>query len=269
MTTRVGVVGWPVEHSRSPMMFAHWFDVTGVDGVYERIPVPPEDGAEFFKNFPADLHGVSVTMPHKGVAAAATHAEPVAARLGSVNTVWREGETVRGTSTDGAGFLASLDAAQPGWREGKGNALVLGAGGAAAAVADALADAGKAVLIANRTFEKAEALAQTVGGRAVEWGALSGAMDGAALFVNTTSLGMKGAPPLKVDLSSLPDTAIVADIVYVPLVTPLLVAAEARGLAAVDGLGMLLHQGALQFERWFGVRPRVDDALRAKVVASL
>ncbi|MEM6846592.1 MAG: shikimate dehydrogenase [Pseudomonadota bacterium] len=269
MTTRVGVVGWPVEHSRSPMMFAHWFDATGVHGVYERIPVPPEEGAAFFRNFPADLHGVSVTMPHKGVAAASTQAEPVASRLGSVNTVWRDGETVRGTSTDGAGFVASLDAAQPGWRESKGSALVLGAGGAAAAVADALTDAGKTVVIANRTFEKADTLAKTVGGRAVEWGALHGAMDGTALLVNTTSLGMKGTPQLELDLSGLPDTAIVADIVYVPLVTPLLMAAEARGLAAVDGLGMLLHQGALQFERWFGLRPAVDDALRAKVVASL
>lgn len=269
MTARVGVVGWPVDQSRSPLMFAHWIALTGIDAFYERIPVTLEEGPAFFRSFPDDLLGVSVTMPLKGVAAGIVQAERVAARLGSVNTVWREDGVLRGTSTDGAGFLASLDEGAPHWSDVDGHVVVLGAGGASAAVAGALRDVGREVIILNRTHGKAVKLAETVGGTAILWERLPEVMEHAALLVNGTSLGMKGAAALDIDLAPLPDRAVVTDIVYSPIETPLIRAARGRGLTAVDGLGMLLHQGALQFELWFGERPPVDAALRAKALATL
>lgn len=266
---KVGVVGWPIAHSRSPVIFAHWFEAHGINARYELIPVAPEEADRFFEELPAEWQGVNVTVPHKATAARHVVAEGAGARLDVVNTVWRDGETVRGTSSDGFGFVASLDGAAPQWRDGEGTALILGAGGAAVAIADALAAEGRAVVIANRTEAKAEALATMVGGTAVPVEHLGDAMAGAGLFVNTTSQGMKGADALHVDLGPLPAHAVVADIVYNPLETPLLAAARARGLHGVDGLGMLLHQATEGFFRWFGVRPVVDEALRCKVLATL
>ena len=269
MTRRVGLIGWPIRHSRSPVIFAHWFERYGIDGTYDLIPVPPEEVDRFFAELPGtDLAGVNVTVPHKIAAAGHVTLDPVGRRLGAINTVWRDGDGLTGTSSDGAGFVASLDATAPQWREA-GTALVLGAGGAAIAVADALADAGLDVTIANRTEAKAAALAAQVRGTAIGWDALADHLPACGLLVNTTSLGMAGQEPLAVDLAPLPRTAVVADIVYNPLETALLRAARERGLATVDGLGMLLHQATVGFARWFGVSPEVDAALRDRVVATL
>jgi shikimate dehydrogenase len=266
---RVGVVGWPVKHSRSPVIFGHWFDRHGIDAVYETVPVEPERAEAFFAGLAAsDLRGVNVTMPHKTVAARHVRLDRAGERLGAVNTIWREGDGLAGTSSDGTGFVLSLDDQAPDWRGGS-RALVLGAGGAAVAVVDALIAEGLAVTVANRTAGKAAALAARTGAGTAPWEALGQAMAEADLLVNATSLGMSGSAPLKADLSSLPRHATVADLVYNPLETPLLADARARGLAAVDGLGMLLFQAVVGFERWFGTTPVVDAELRAKVAATL
>ncbi|MEM8663036.1 MAG: shikimate dehydrogenase [Pseudomonadota bacterium] len=266
---KVGVVGWPIAHSRSPVIFAHWFQRYGIDARYELIPVPPDEADAFFAALPAEWTGVNVTIPHKATAARHVALEGAGARLGVANTLWRDGDTVRGTSSDGGGFVKSLDAAHPAWRDVEGPAVVLGAGGAAVAIVDALMAEGRRVVIANRTAAKAEALATQTGAAAVPLARLPEALETAALFVNTTALGMEGSAPLEIDLAPLPATATVADIVYNPLETGLLQQARARGLVGVDGLGMLLHQATLGFERWFGIAPEVDAALRAKVVATL
>ncbi len=266
---RVGVVGHPVAHSRSPQIFGHWFDRYGIVARYDIIPVPPEEADAFFADLPADLAGVNVTVPHKETAARHVATEGAGARLGVVNTLWRDGAIVRGTSSDGTGFLASLDAGAPQWRDGTGPALIVGAGGAAIAVADALVAAGREVVLANRTFARAAEVAAKVGARAVPMADIAAALAEASLLVNTTSLGMVGSPPLALDLAPLPSAAVVTDIVYNPLQTPLLAVAAAKGHATVDGLGMLLHQATVGFEKWFGLLPEVDAALRAKVAATL
>jgi shikimate dehydrogenase len=268
-TVRVGVVGWPVAHSRSPAIFGHWFDRHAIAARYDRIAVPPEEADEFFAGLPDDLHGCNVTIPHKAVAARHAERRDAAERLGVANTLWREGGRLLATSSDGEGFLRSLDAARPEWGAIPGTAVVLGAGGAAIAIADALAARGARVVVVNRTADKAETIAAATGGAAAAWEALPDALADAGLLVNATSLGMVGQPPLSVDLSPLDRRATVADIVYTPLETPLLAAARARGIAAVDGLGMLLHQATVGFEKWFGIRPTVDEALRRAVLATV
>jgi len=266
---RVGVVGWPVAHSRSPMIFRHWFDAHEIDAVYEPIPVAPEDGEAFFASLAAsDLRGVNVTMPHKQTAARHVRLDPVGERLGAINTIWREGEALGGTSSDGAGFVASLDDQAPGWRR-DGVAVVLGAGGAAVSVVDALLAEGADVIVVNRTPGKAEALAARLGARTAPWHDLRDALGDADLLVNATSLGMKGADRLALDLAPLGPASVVADLVYNPSKNELLATARARRHATVDGLGMLLFQAVPGFERWFGVRPRVDAELRRKVAATL
>ncbi len=266
----VGVVGWPVKHTRSPAIFGHWFERYGVDARYELIPLAPDEADAFFADLPAELTGVNVTVPHKRTAAAHIALEGAGARLGVANTLWRDAEgKVCGTSSDGPGFVASLDAAAPQWRESDAPALILGAGGAALAIADALVAAGRNVIVANRTLAKAQSISESTGARAIPLDDLAGAMAEAGLFINATTRGMAGVDPLDLDLAPLPARAVVADIVYNPLETALLAAARARGLTAVDGLGMLLHQATLGFERWFGIKPEVDEALRAKVVATL
>jgi shikimate dehydrogenase len=203
--------------------------------------------------------------------------DPVAQALKAVNTLWLEDGVLKGANTDVAGFLANLDQAAPGWDgnaagERLGRAVVLGAGGAARAVLYGLLQRGVGeILLANRTLERAEALASHFGPkiRVVSWDDTGAALKGAGLLVNTTSLGMNGQPPLDIDLSPLPASALVTDIVYVPLETPLLASARRRGLRTVDGLGMLLHQAVPGFERWFGVRPVVSEPLRALIVADI
>jgi shikimate dehydrogenase len=271
MTTirRAGVVGWPVAHSRSPVIHGAWLEEHGIAGSYERLPVPPEEIDTFLARLPErGLVGVNVTIPHKEAAfRAVAEVDDVARRLGVVNTIWLENGRLRGANTDVPGFLANLDAEAPGWDAAPGPAVVLGAGGAARAVVDGLAARGFAPRIVNRTLGRAEALAAGYpGATAHGFADLPRLLGETGLLVNTTSLGMAGQPPLEIDLAPLAETALVTDIVYVPLETPLLALARARRLRTVDGLGMLLHQAVPGFERWFGVRPRVTPALRAAVL---
>jgi shikimate dehydrogenase len=266
-----GVIGWPIGHSRSPRLHGHWLRRYGIDGHYVPLAVRPEDLDGALRALPRlGFRGVNVTIPHKETALAlAARVTPEAAAIGAANTLTFEPDGgFAADNTDGAGFLASLRQGAPAWRAAAGPALVLGAGGAARAVAAALlADGAPEVRLANRTRARAEGLRDHFGGRVsvVDWRDAAAAAAGAATIVNTTAIGMgcDGAP---IALDAAPDGALVTDIVYTPLETPLLAAARARGLATVDGLGMLLHQAVPGFERWFGKRPEVDDALRAAVL---
>ena len=258
-----GIMGWPVAHSRSPRLHGFWLRRHGIDGAYIPLPVRPERFADAVRSL-ADLgfRGANVTIPHKEAAfALCDRVDPSARRAGAVNTlVFRDG-AIEGSNTDGWGFLANVAESVPGWRAEAGPAVILGAGGSARAIAAALLDAGCPQLtLVNRTPARAEALAQALGGPIAV--ATTPPLAGAALLVNTTSLGMQGQPPLVLDLAALPPGAVVADIVYVPRETALLAAARARGLAAVDGLGMLLHQARPGFAAWFGITPEVDAELR-------
>jgi len=271
---RAGVVGWPIGHSRSPIIHGYWIARHGINGAYDRYGVPPEQIAAFFGRFEDHgLVGCNVTIPHKEAAFhACAEVDEVAAALKVVNTIWLEDGRLMGANTDAHGFLANLDQQAPGWDRDPGPALVLGAGGAARAVIWALLSRGFApVHIVNRTVEKAENLKAFFGTetKAHGWHEIAGLLADARVVVNTTSLGMTGNPPLDIDLSALPETALVTDIVYVPLETGLLAAARARGLATVDGLGMLLHQAVPGFEKWFGVRPVVTEDLRQAVLNDL
>ena len=217
--------------------------------------------------------GANVTLPHKETAFELCDATTVtAARLKAVNTLWMEAGKLWGDNTDAAGFLGALDQDAPGWDEGPGSALVLGAGGAARAIIHALQMRGmQRILLANRTKARAAKLAEDFGlpVEVVDYGDLPEAMTGTGLLVNTTSLGMRGQPPLTLDLAPLPTHAVVSDIVYVPLETLLIKAAKTRGFRAVSGIGMLLHQAAPSFERWFGIRPCVTEELRGLVEADI
>jgi len=265
-----GILGWPVSHSRSPRLHGFWLARHGIDGAYVPLPVRPERFAASVRSL-VDLGfaGANVTIPHKEAAfALCDSVSEVARRAGSVNTlVFRDGR-IEGTSTDGFGFLESVREQAPGWEAAAGPAVILGAGGAVRAVAAALLDAGcPRLTLVNRTPARAEAIARDLGGP-VEV-ATEPPLRDAALLVNGTSLGMKGEPPLAIDLAPLPPGAVVSDMVYVPLETPLLAQARARGLRAVDGLGMLLHQARPGFAAWFGVEPAVDAALRDLVAEGL
>ena len=265
-----GVFGHPVTHSRSPRLHGFWLQRYGIDGAYIPLGVAPGGfGAAVRALVDLGFRGANVTIPHKLAAFEICDAvAPFARRAGAVNTlIFRDGR-IEGSNTDGFGFLESIREAAPGWRADAGPAVLLGAGGAARAIAAALLDAGAPrVTLVNRTAAKAEALARDLGGPIHV--ADRPPLEDAALLVNTTSLGMQGQPGLEVDLAPLPASAVVADIVYVPLETRLLAAARARGLVAVDGLGMLLHQARPGFEAWFGVAPLVDQALRDVVAADI
>jgi shikimate dehydrogenase len=265
-----GVFGHPVTHSRSPRLHGFWLERYGIDGAYIPLGVAPERFGHAVRAL-VDLgfRGANVTIPHKLAAfEICDEVAPFARRTGAVNTLIFQDGRIEGSNTDGFGFLESIREAAPGWRADAGPAVLLGAGGAARAIAAALLDAGApSVTLVNRTAAKAEALARDLGGPIHV--ADRPPLEGAALLVNTTSLGMQGQPWLEVDLAPLPQNAVVADIVYVPLETRLLAAARARGLVAVDGLGMLLHQARPGFEAWFGVAPQVDQALRDVVAADI
>lgn len=262
------VLGRPVGHSRSPALFARWLRAHGVAGHYVPIEVAPERLEEVLRVLPGlGFRGCNVTVPLKEAALAlADEATPRARAIGAANTL-TFGEGVHADNTDGHGFLANLREGAPGWRA-DAPAVVLGAGGASRAVLWSLLDAGVLeIRLANRTRARAEALADTFGPRVVpaDW---PPPLEGAGLLVNATSLGMTGQPPLEVALNGLPERAVVTDLVYAPLETPLLVAAAARGHAVVDGLGMLLHQAVPGFERWFGATPTVDEETRRTVLAA-
>ncbi|WP_422679901.1 shikimate dehydrogenase [Chelatococcus albus] len=268
------IIGYPVKHSRSPLLHGHWLHEYGLDGAYERAEVAPEDLASFMAGFAGKGYvGGNVTVPHKeSIMACLDAVTETAQAMGAVNTLWFEGGRLCGDNTDVVGFLANLDEGAPGWDARTRTVVVLGAGGAAKAVVYGLLQRGmERVAVVNRSFERADALRERFGSRvlAAPWEALPALLGETKLLVNTTSLGMSGQPPLAIDLEPLPSGAVVNDIVYVPLETPLLTAARARGLLAVDGLGMLLHQAVPGFERWFGVRPQVSAALRAHIVADI
>lgn len=273
-TRHAAIIGHPVAHSRSPLIHNYWLKQLGIDGNYGRRDVPPEEIDLFLANFrESGLVGANVTVPHKEAAfRAAEELDPVAAALGAVNTLWLQDGRLHGANTDVHGFLGNLDAAEPEWARSLDEAVVLGAGGASRAIIHGLLERGiERVAVINRTLSRAEALRDQFGSRVhpVEWRDLPARLVGKRLLVNTTSLGMKGQPPLDIDLSTLSPDALVTDAVYVPLETPLLRAAKALGLATVDGLGMLLHQAVPSFERWFRVRPQVTPELRALAIADL
>jgi shikimate dehydrogenase len=262
--TRIaGIMGWPVGHSRSPVLHNHWLEHYKIDGAYIPLPVEPVYFAQALRILPRlGLCGVNITVPHKEAALAAVdEADATARRIGAVNTVVvRADGSLEGRNTDGYGFLENLRKTRPDWRAGAGPAVVIGAGGAARAVCFALHDAGAPeIRIINRTVSRAEALAIDLkdGVRVVPWFDREAALEDAALLVNTTTLGMTGTPPLTIALDSLPVEAVVNDIVYAPLMTELLKAAAARGNPTVGGLGMLIHQARPGFHAWFGVDPEV------------
>ena len=268
------VIGWPIKHSRSPIIHRHWLAELGIVGDYVRHAVEPEQAAAFFAALPdGPFVGCNVTVPHKEAAfAAVDQADAVATALGAVNTIWLENGRRLGSNTDAEGFIANLDQRAPGFDANPGPAIVLGAGGAARAVIWALKERGFAPIhVINRTRDRAEAMAERFGSvvRPAGWEDLPGLLPAASLLVNTTSLGMEGQPPLVIDLAAAPDDLLVTDIVYIPLETPLLAAARTRGLRTVDGLGMLLHQAVPGFERWFGVRPTVTPELRRLILADM
>jgi shikimate dehydrogenase len=267
------VIGWPVEHSRSPLIHNYWLKHYGISGVYRRELVPREEFASFVRSLPERGYvGANVTVPHKEAAFALSEADERASAVGAVNTLWFEGDVLRSTNTDIEGFLANLDACVPEWERNGSKAVVLGAGGAARGVIHGLLARGLThIAVANRTPARAEAMRQDFGARVrpIRWEEIGTALSDAALLINTTTLGMKGQPALAIDVARLPDRAIVADLVYVPVLTPLLSAAKSRGLRTADGLGMLLHQAVRGFALWFGKEPEVTAEVRALIAADL
>lgn len=268
------VIGWPIKHSRSPLIHNYWLQQHDIEGVYERCEVAPEDLNAFLASLSDHGYaGCNVTVPHKEKVFEAVRVDDeFTRRLGAVNTVYYKNGELHGSNTDGIGFLQNLKDRNPHWQPASGPAVVLGAGGAArAVVAGLLAQGVPEVRITNRTLARAEALAELLGDNAtpVAWEAREDCLEDCALLVNTTTLGMTGSPPLEVALGRLPLTATVYDIVYAPLETDLLSRARQRGNPAVDGLGMLLHQAVPGFALWFGVTPQVTDDLRALIVKDL
>lgn len=271
---RACVIGWPISHSRSPLIHGYWLRQLGIDGSYTRQPVEPSSLADFISGLDtAGYAGCNVTIPHKeAVFGLVTRADDTTERLGAVNTVFRRGGTTFGTNTDGEGFISSLHHTAPGLSLSGKRAMVLGAGGASLAVVNAILEQGAAeVAVANRTLEKAELLGHRFGKRVLPlaWNEATDQLGECSLLVNTTSLGMKGQPALEFDLARLPGDAVVTDIVYTPLRTRLLEDAAARGNVVVEGLGMLLHQAVRGFSLWFGVTPQVTQELHDLVARDI
>jgi shikimate dehydrogenase len=268
-----GVIGRPVSHSRSPRLHRHWLRTLGLQGDYVPLHVLEDDLAQVIRTLPKmGFVGVNVTIPHKvAVMEIADQISDRATLIGAANTlIFRRDGRIHADNTDGYGFLANLRQGAPGWDPAAGPAAVLGAGGAARAVVASLLEAGvPEILLSNRTRTRAEILREEFGTRitVVDWVQAGNMIEDAATVVNTTSLGMTGCPPLRVPLDGLHPGQTVTDLVYSPLRTRLLEEAEAAGCVTVDGLGMLLHQAVPAFERWFGIRPEVDDAARAAVLA--
>jgi shikimate dehydrogenase len=276
---RAFVIGWPIAHSRSPLIHNYWLKTLGLPGSYERVAVRPEALMDFLGSFANEgFVGGNVTIPHKeGAFALCAETTPRATLLRAVNTLWMEGGLLHGDNTDAAGFLSSLDADAPSWAERCEKAVVIGAGGAARSIVSAIMSRSRyRMTLINRSQARGVeliALAHAIDpARAIEladFSVLRDCLAGTDLLVNTTSLGMANQPPLDIDLTPLPDRAVVADIVYVPLETELLAAARARGLRTSGGLGMLLHQAVPGFARWFGKVPEVTPELRDLVVRDI
>ena len=269
-----GLLGWPVAHSRSPVIHNHWLAEHGIAGRYVLFPAPPEKLEAAVRGLSAlGLRGCNVTTPHKqAVFPLLDRVDELARRIGAVNTVVVEGDgTLSGFNNDGNGFIQSLRDAKPGWTPDSGPILVLGAGGAGRAVVASLAAQGaKEIRLANRSVDKAREIADVVGPvvKVVPWDARADAADGVTCLANATSLGSAGKPPLDMPLDRLPRAAVVGDLIYVPPQTPLLAAAKARGNVTVNGLGLLLNQARPAFNAWFGVMPSITPALLRAVEAT-
>jgi shikimate dehydrogenase len=267
------VMGWPVAHSRSPMIHGYWLRKYGLRGDYRREAVQPEDFPAFLKSLGERGYvGGNITQPHKETALKLTEPDDRARAIGAANTVWLDKGVLRSTNTDVVGFLASLDVASKGWDKGLQRAVVLGAGGAARAIVYGLIERGvERIDLVNRTVERAAVFRRLFGPRVHPqgWDAAPALLKDARLLVNTTSLGMTGNPELVVDISGLAEGAVVGEIIYVPLKTGLILAAEKRGLKHSDGLDMLLYQAVRGFELWFGIKPEVTAELRQIVVDEL
>ena len=260
------VIGWPIAHSRSPIIHNYWLKSHGIDSRYEKLPVEPADLASFIANLPrSDLLGCNVTIPHKEAASGlADVVDEKVQRLGAANTLYVRDGKVHATNTDGEGFIASLKQDHPGHELKDSRVVLIGAGGAARAIIDALLAQGVARIdIINRSLDRIAPLQNTFGPKvfSVQPEQQQFILESAGLLVNTTSLGMEHQPPLDLDVNLLPTHCLVADIVYTPLKTQLLERAEARGLPILKGLGMLLHQAVRGFELWYGVRPEVTEEL--------
>jgi len=270
---RAGVIGNPISHSLSPKLHSYWLDRYGISGEYTALQVTEDALETTLRDLPKQgFIGANVTLPHKvSVLQFADKITDRATLIGAANTlIFKEDGRIFADNTDGYGFMANLLQGAPDWDPKAGPAAIFGAGGASRAIIVALADAGvPEIIISNRTRPKAEALRADFGARVrvVDWVQADQMLESANTVINTTSLGMTGAQEFKVSLEALPVTAVVTDIVYNPLRTPFLKAAEEKGCVTVDGLGMLLHQGVPGFERWFGQRPEVDEATRRAVLA--
>ncbi|MCG8510715.1 MAG: shikimate dehydrogenase [Rhodospirillales bacterium] len=269
------IIGWPVGHSLSPRLHGFWLEKYEIDGAYVPLAIHPDNFETAFRSLAAlGFAGTNVTLPHKEQALACVDvADDEARRIGAANTITvREDGSLHGGNSDAFGFRENLIAELPGWDPKAAPAVVVGAGGSARAICVALMDLGvPEIRLVNRTASRAESLARDLGGpfSMIPWENRAAVLDGAGLLVNTTAMGMSGNPPLDLDLGGLPPEAVVTDIVYTPLETPLLAAARNRGNPVVDGMGMLLHQGRPGFAKWFGVEPEVTEDLRAFVLAGL
>ena len=269
-----GLLGWPVAHSRSPVIHNYWLARYGIPGRYTLFPVPPERLADALVGLAAlRMRGCNVTTPHKqAVMPLIDDVDPLARRIGAVNTiVVQDDGSLRGFNNDGNGCVQSIRDAKPDWRPDSGPITVLGAGGAARAVVASLAAQGATeIRVVNRTFERAQELAALLGRpvQALRWEAREEALDGIALLANATNQGMAGKPPLDIGLARLPQAAIVGDLIYTPPETPLLAAARARGNLTVNGLGLLLNQARSAFHAWFGVMPEITPELIRAIEAT-
>ena len=271
---RACVIGWPIEHSRSPLIHGHWLKKYGIEGTYTKAAVAPENLEMFLKSLDANgFAGCNVTVPHKAAAfAIADVKEPSALAVGAANTLWLEGGKLHAGNTDTYGFMTHLSLSAPGWNRRDAPVSILGAGGAARAIVYGFLEAGvSGVRVFNRSRERADALVQHFGARAcaIDWDQRNKASQDASVVVNTTSLGVKGEGSPGIDFKGFSSACVAADIVYVPLETDFLASACAHGLQTVDGLGMLLHQAVPGFQKWFGVKPEVTPALRSLIEADI
>ncbi|MFM9975679.1 MAG: shikimate dehydrogenase [Beijerinckiaceae bacterium] len=274
MNPRACIIGFPVSHSRSPMVHSHWLELHGIAGEYIHADVSPVHFTDFIRAMPEKgFVGANVTLPHKtALLELSKHRTAEAQAAGAANTLWFENGELCADNTDIAGFLANLDAGAQGWDQGAETALVLGAGGASRGIIHGLKSRGfERVIVANRTLANSEELATVFGGlvQPIHWHETERYLADADLLINSTSLGMAGQPALELHLANLPAHAVVSDAVYVPLETPLLASAKLRGLRGVGGLGMLLHQAVPGFERWFGLRPSVTPELTRLIEADV
>ncbi|AKI02902.1 shikimate dehydrogenase [Hoeflea sp. IMCC20628] len=274
-SSRAFVIGHPIGHSRSPMIHRYWLNQAGLTGSYDPVDVAPEDLPTFFralKDRSSGFTGGNVTVPHKeAIITLVDEIDETARLIGAANTVWLEDGRLMATNTDSLGFAANLDETAAGWDHGK-RAIVLGAGGASRAVVHALLARGfDEVSVVNRTASRASTLAERFGPCVSAHGLenLADVIKGANLFVNTTTLGMAGTEVPPIDFTTMASDALVTDIVYIPLETPILAMAKHQGVATTDGLGMLLHQAAPGFQKWFGVKPVVTPELRQLIISDM